>query len=538
MYNNFNNSSQPTTTARELANELSTFLASLRASGEKLEEELKKIRHSREEIQEEYFATARSFVSATIPELNSEKIDEISEIASHVAELGGQSLRFYRQKLLDAREAALGLINKTSAETIDVEGFQQKLDNIEDTLDVAKNISRDCEAAVRTEQNALKVWQNSAEYGFVNLNDRITKEGALGLSPENRKYYEPSNIFTAAYRYIARDDAYRAVRDALVNYGHSLKGKDVFADFASWSKKTETLQANLTAASKKFDAANLDCEKIAQTIKTLSVTGESLKTDEQILKLVQDKVVSYLSNNEFSKAVADAFGEDFPRNISLMSAKLATLQKLEEGAEAKMQSLSKTISAVSAQYNKANRATPYAKANVDLDALKRNNAAYSDHYKKYADATHESWNRTTSYSPPPSVVYVDNSPSFFETILIMDILSSHHHDHDRYNVTNINNFDVAPTAGYSADLFGIDRGNARDFGLPTTNFDFETPAAVSTSNFDFDIREPAPTPTPSYTPSRNDDFDFPSSSGSSSSNFDFPSRNDSPSFGGGGRDNS
>ena len=155
-----------------------------------------------------------------------------------------------------------------------------------------------------------------------------------------------------------------------------------------------------------------------------------IQPDAEILEKVQEKVVSYLSTQEFVSAAAAQYGEDFPSALPLMVAKLTTLEKLQAGAEEKIQALNANVAAANVQYRKANALRPYTKLNIDLDDIRRQNEARRNGYDNYTKATTDSLARTRSYEiPAHTTVPSDNSFGWFEYMLIYHILHDHHDGH-------------------------------------------------------------------------------------------------------------
>ena len=447
------------TTAGKLATELKSFSASLSETSEQLSAEISNIKKSEAEIQEEYDTTAKTFMKNTLPELTGEKFDAVAGLAEKTPELAGQGLTFYRQKLLDAREHALQAV-----EIADAEAFQSALKMAKEGYDGAEEKIGAADGVTNSATTDLDTWEKTAEYEFVALEEQIKAKGKPALTPENQAYYDPTNLGSATLNWFKRDETYKAVRKALVKYGQGEDGINIFADMVNHRKKTEDLKKAVTDAKAAAQAVRTQYASVEQTYKTLSGVENDIKPDGQILGLIQDKAASYLSTPEFAKAVSDQYSEDFPHSIPLMSAKLVTLAKLEEGAQAKMTALSANLKAANAQYKKAKGLDSDTEIKFDLDAYKQQNAAQRDAYNNYTRATNESWNRTTTYAPPQSTVYVNQSPSFLQTLILAEILSSNieqSHSHDT----------PASTVPYSADLLGVSKASAANLGLPDSVFD-------------------------------------------------------------------
>jgi len=554
-------SQQPnaTATAREVAQELGGFTRSLRESGQKLEQEIANINTAKAGIKEELDDTIKTFVKNTLTDIKGEKFDEIARIAQGVPELGAQGLAFYLKKLTDSRESALATVNASLDETIDVDGFQERYTAAKAAADAAGTKVATASAASDTAEAAIRTWQKSADFEFVALDKKITNEGGVALTADNRAFYEPKNIFAAAWNYMTKGAQYREVRGALKEYGHGKNGKDAFADLAGFKAKDEQLAKAFDTAEATVAAAQAEQAAAKALVSKFGAAAGQIKTDAELLTLVQDKVVSYFNTPEFTTAISKQYGEDFPRSIPLLTAKTDTLTKLEEGVQAKLDTVNANYLQASAQYAKLSKLPAYQKIGVDMDDLQKRNRARIQEYDNYATAANQSWNRTTSWSPSPSVVYVDNSPSFFEMMLIADMMNSNRN----YNYNERIDFVPTPVSSYQADLMGLNNQSAQQFGIPESVFDTSpaiqqqmadigisdyntndflfdnapgiatndntSPASAFDSLFDTQINDA----TTSYTPSQSriDSGLFDTAPSRSRSNDDSPSFS-SPSFGG------
>ncbi len=490
----FNDASKPnaagTTTAREFAQEMGNFAESLRQSRDELSAEIAKIKTAKSEIQEEYAASLKGFVKNTLPALNGEQFDALNELTQEVPELGGQSLAFYRQKLLDTREQALQSVNQSQSGTLDASGFEQAQAAAQTVIDNALTAKSKTDATLAIASSALQKWKNTSEYEFVALDQELRSQGAPGLSPENRNYYAPQHVSLGYLKKWLTDALFKKVGTALEDYGHGTGGKDVFADMAANTKKTQDLTQTVTRAQAAAAASGEAVAKAREAAAKFTAVKDKIKTDDELLALVQDKVVSYLATPEFVKAVSDKYGEDFPRNLPLLSAKLSTLAKLQQGAEGKVGEIDKQIDAANIQARRAGKLRPYQELGVNLDAVRQQNAARRTNYDNYTRATRTSWSNTRSYKPSSTTVYVDRGPDYFDYLIMNEIMngSQRHHGGQRTNDPTL--------APYTADLLGVGKAQAeKDFGVPSSAFDLlpdttgpsYTPSAVDqqvTSAFD------------------------------------------------------
>ncbi len=466
---NFNRAADngQTTTARELANELGSFTRELKNSASALQTEISNIEAAKTEIHEELKDTIKSFVVNTLSDLNGAEFDIIASLAENVPELGGHGIAYYRKKMIEERDAALQTANEIMSQTVDAADFQSVISTASEAVKSAKKDWKFVKEQADATYRELAEFRQSEKYSYVKLAETIASHGSKPLSQDNSDYYTPTNIFTAIIKWCTEDANYRAVRKALVKYGHGEDGKDFFADIAGFEGTSLVLEDAYESNQKLLKAQEDAVRQANDTLEKFSGIASRVKTDDQILEAIQLKVVNYLMTPEFIKVTSGQFAEDFPRNISLMTAKLETLDKLQNGAEGKLNELNDNILKVTQQYNRVNKMKSYAEVRVDLDQMRQQHSARRMHYDNYARATGESWSRTRSYEPPASVVYVDNSPSFFQTMLMYDMLTSHRsYDvmHDR------SSFASSPLSPYTAGMMGMDRQSADAYGVPDSVF--------------------------------------------------------------------
>lgn len=568
-----------TATAREVALELGSFTQQLKAASDKLQTEKQNINTAKSEIKEELDDTVKTFVKTTFTSLTDGKFDELSRTSQNVPELGAQSVSFYIKKLQLNRDEALKSINASLSETIDAEGFQQRYTKAQDDSKAAATAESTARGAARVATTDINNWQRTGDYEFIQMDKRVSEAGLPALTSDNRAFYEPKNFIQKAWWAMTKGSEYRGVRKALKDYGHGVGPKDAFADLAGFKAKDASLQAALTTANTAEQTAAATQQTANALVRQFGQVEAQVKTDDQILGLAQDKVASYFSTPAFVTAIKGQYGEDFPASVPLMIAKMSTLDKLEEGVDAKIQTANANYTAAAKQYNQISRVPAYKKVNVDMDDLQKRNRARIQEYDNYATAANQSWTRTKSYAPTHTTIYVDRSPSFFEMMLLNDMLNSHR----SYQVNNYNNYNPNPMSSYTTDLMGVDRTQAAAQGIPAAVFDTSpevkqqmqdigiqdyktndfmfdsTPASRNSSGafdgsnlggsndnrsadnlFDSAIASAAASPAPSYSgnsdrgyssrePARNSSlFDTSTPTPSSRSN------DDSPSFGGGG----
>ncbi|TAL35608.1 MAG: hypothetical protein EPN97_06950 [Alphaproteobacteria bacterium] len=538
-----NTAPQSQATAREVALELGGFTQQLREASKKLEQEASNIRAAKAEIKEELDDTVKTFVKTTFTSLTDGKFDELSRTAQKVPELGTQSPSFYVKKLQLARDEGLKTINAQLDETIDADGFQKRYTQAKEQSQEAAQKGETARGLARQASQAIENWHKTGDYEFMQMDKRVAEAGKPALTSDNRAFYEPKGFFQKAWWYVSKGSEYRGVRKALKDYGHGLGGKDAFADLAGFKTKDTQLEKSKTDANASYEAAAAEQQKASSLIRLFSTVESQVKTDDQILSLAQDKVATYFSTPAFVTAIEGQYGEDFPASVPLMIAKMTTLDKLAEGVQEKIQIAHKNYTAAAEQYQKVSRIPAYKKVNVDMDDLQKRNRARIQEYDNYTTAANRSWNRTRTYSPSHTTVYVDRSPSFFELMLLNEMLNSNHHNqvyHQHHNT-----YAPDPMASYTTDLMKVDKSAAANLGIPTSVFDtspevarqmqdlgvsnyktndflFDSapgikvgsndnsrPAASADALFDTAITEAAATPAPSY--SGNSDRGYSSS---------------------------
>ncbi len=132
----------------------------------------------------------------------------------------------------------------------------------------------------------------------------LTAAKGKSLDPENRGYYEPKDIFSAAYKWVSSDKTYRAVRNALIEYDQGEDGKDVFANIVHWRNDTEYLTEEVDNAKASYKRANDVVEKMNKNYEIYDAVIEDVKTDAEILKAAQEKAASEgKTQSEISPAI-------------------------------------------------------------------------------------------------------------------------------------------------------------------------------------------------------------------------------------------
>ena len=506
-----------TATAREVALELGSFTQQLKAASDKLQTEKQNINTAKAEIKEELDDTVKTFVKTTFTSLTDGKLDDLSRTAQNVPELGAQSISFFVKKIQLNSDEALKSINASLTETIDAEGFQQRYAKAKEDSQAAATAEATARAAAGKASTDISSWQKTGDYEFIQMDKRVAEAGLPALTSDNRAFYEPKNFIQKAWWAMTKGSEYRGVRKALKDYGHGVGPKDAFADLAGFKAKDATLEAALTTANTAQQTAAETKQTANTLVRQFGQVESQIKTDDQILAAAQDKIATYFSTPAFVTAIKGQYGEDFPASVPLMIAKMATLDKLEEGVDAKIQTANANYTSAAAQYAKISRVPAYKKVNVDMDDLQKRNRARIQEYDNYATAANQSWTRTKSYAPTHTTVYVDRSPSFFELMLLNDMLNSQR----SYQVNNYNNYNPNPMSSYTTDLMGVDKSQAVAQGIPAAVFD--TSPEVKQQMQDIGIQD--------Y---KTNDFMFDApgvaSSNSSNSNFD-------GNFGGGSNDN-
>ncbi len=575
-------SNQPAT-AREVALELGSFTQQLRSAAQKLADEKANIEKAKTEIKEELDDTVKTFVRTTFTSLTDGKIDDLSRVSQNVPELGAQSVSFYVKKLQLNRDDALKQINASLTDTIDADGFQKRYQEAQEAVQTAATAGETARQAAAKASSDLSAWQQTGKYELVQLDEKIKKSGGVELTSDNRAFYEPKNLFQKAWWFVTKGEQYREVRKAMKDYGHKQGTKDAFSDLAAAKTENAGFEQAVATANNAAQTAAATQQAASTLVRQFGQVESQIKTDDQILALAQDKIASYFATPAFVTAIKGQYGEDFPASVPLMIAKVATLDKLEEGVDTKIQTANDNYTKAAEQYAKISRVPAYKKVDVDMAELQARNRARIQEYDNYATAANQSWNRTRSYNPPSTVVYVDRSPDFFELMLLNDMLNSNR----TYEVHNHYDYSPNPVSSYTTELMGVDKSQASTLGVPASVFDtspevqkqmsdlgvdnyqtndllFDTPAAASGNSglgstfdsasndnrtasssadvlFDTAISDASSQPSPSYSndrgysPSRDSSlFDTPQTPSNSNSRDDDDrySAPSAPSFGG------
>lgn len=465
MRQDFRSTTQQRSTARELANEMSGFAASLQETAKELKQEIEKIQTARGAIEKERDTALVKFVKATVQDINGKQLDVLSEIGQGVPQLGKQSLTYLRSTTLSTRETALQTIAEVSGRKVDAASAAAVVSETKAQIQAESAQWDSAEENYHAADRALKTWKAAPEYNFTVLSDAAVKKLDPAIDRDSRDYYSPGNIFSAAFYWLQRSAEYRAIRSAMVAYGYEDEGKDIFSDITGWRSRTAALTAEAKRAYDLYDAVDEKQAQAHEKLNKLDLAARAVKTDAEILASLQQSAVAYLAVPEYAQAVSAQFAESFPQDAQMVSAKLKVMEKLEQGAQKKLDALNKTITEVTREYRKLNDLRPYTEVVVDMDDFRLKNRARKATYDNYTVATRDSWTRARDYRAPDNTVYVDRSPSLFEWWLITDMLSRDRHQHDS------GTFVPSATSCYTAEMLGIDRAEARRYGVPGTVFD-------------------------------------------------------------------
>ncbi len=529
---------QPTATVREVKNELDRYIASLRQTGTNLNNEIVNARQAREELARELDHLAEKFISSTITSLDSEDLSVIEEMAGKVPEIGSGSLSFIASELARKREAALTKASELLQMPVTAEEYQTQLQILQQQY---ADHNLDALSQQESEARSAKsVWNKTDAASFVKLEEKIVPLGAPQIAPENRAYFEPTNIFSAMYRYVTRPDYYREVRKALVEYDHGDGGRDVFADMDTWRKEAIKLDAAIVSTTLAYIEGQKNSAGIKSQLNNLASLAAPIVSDEEILEEVQERACSFLAHPEFCKLAAAHYAEDFPQKIFLLHAKFQAMDKIIDGAQNKFGDLQKDLTNATEAHHKLSREPSHGKVKIDIDTMRQSNERKATRYREYADTTHESWDRTRNYDAPTTVVYRDSGPNLFEMYLWHEILfGNDHHDHHHDSVQSTPT-QYTPISQSQAEILGVSEKEAADLGIDTTTaFDFERNDLDidPTANFDFDVSAASESPSGIERDFGSATFGSSPTRDDTSSNFDFddePRRTyDSPSFGGG-----
>lgn len=469
-----------TATVRDFAKELQSHVSALRDEQNKISTEKTEIAQAREEIRGEMKDEIKEFLKSELTETSGERFERLADLAQNTPELGKRGLRFHQRSFNEARKQALESLNAGLSETVDVESFTAKLQDARANAQEKKQELAVSQRASAAASQALRDWQKSPSYTLVKFDEELAEKGAQRLTQENRAYYEPKGLVEKIINYVTRGTLYRHVRDQMKRYNHGVNGKDIFADLGAHKKKTEDLQGAAKAADQATEAADAVYSAANKQAGHYEEFQKAVKPDSDLLTLLQAKALEYFETPEFLTAVANEYGEDFPRAVPLMKAKIDALTTLEEGVNRKMQDLHKAIDEARIQKSKMDRCGQNQKVQKDLEQFKAQNRARVDEFRRYREAANQGRTRTVDYTPSPTVVYVDRSPSFFEQMLLLNMMDSmmhnhHHHDHGR---NRSGDFVPSDSSAYAADLMGLDKTKNADLGLPDTVFDL--PADVTT----------------------------------------------------------
>lgn len=219
--------------------------------------------------------------------------------------------------------------------------------------------------------------------------------------------------------------------------------------------------------------------------------ANEMETHASALNSTTDELIEELVRIEKEKKILEkSLDGQNRREQALTKAKINTLKTLEKGITDKAKELKKEAVLAEKEQKKLGGYNHGARVNCDVTALRTHNKERRTRTANYLRAARSSRTYVSNYHN--TNVTNDNSISFFEMMLISDMLGHHHHH------------DCAPHMAY---LVGVDQSNARDYDMPK-NFAYEEDNSVPTSLTGIDFQD---------APSTRDS-----------------SRDDSPSFGGRG----
>jgi hypothetical protein len=451
----------------EIAKEIAGFKDRLQKPFDELTAELGVVRAGKETVQKEYLETLRTYVGDLIPDLKA-PLDALDEMTMKVQDLGAQSPSFLRDGMLAARDESMREMGRLSDTPLTIPVFQTALKDAHAAEDAARKDKEDAATALKNAKTEAQNWNRTDGSGFTALNRSIQGTGIPQLSEESRDYYEHSSLFMAALHYTTRGPAYRKVRDTLVEYGHGIEGKDVFSRIADWTRRDEDTKNTLTFALQAAQSTTGHHAETAAALAPLLKHEDTILTDGEIVERLREKVVDFFKTPGFADEAAKSL-PGYPRKISVLSAKLDTMDRLEKGIGERLGDLGTTIKTAQEQHDMANYRSSRT-IEVDINDVRKKNGEYAAAYEGYASAATRSRGLASTYDPPRSVAYVDNTPTFFQMMLWNNLF---YDSPSRYASAPAG--DVSPGAGLTGGLLGLNNSHAAQHGLGTA-FNFGSDA--------------------------------------------------------------
>lgn len=254
-------------------------------------------------------------------------------------------------------------------------------------------------------------------------------------------------------------------------YGHGTNGLDVFADITGFKAKDTEIAAAVTTTESLAVTARDEYDAKYALANTLQKYAGNVDTDDEILVKLRDRAKAYFETPAFVEAAAKEYGEDFPRAIPLISAKLTMLEKLLDGVNAKIKQAKEAAVEALAQRSKWDRAKPSFEVNFDLDAYRRQNNGRLAEYSRYREAAEQGRNNTRTYTPDySSTTYVqtNSGPSTLETLLWYHLLFGNNGSQAQsHSASTVQPDTLSP---FTADLFGITKDSAAAMSIPDKVF--------------------------------------------------------------------
>jgi len=435
-------------TVSEIKKEINAHLSVVKSTRGKLDKELAATIQAKQDVQTEQKAKISHFVNNSIADLNSDSFVTMDRLIKDHPTISGKSLSFYRDELLDKRDSSLKILSEKMDKKIDIASFHQELKDRKSAEDKAEKEYK----LYKGNYSSTKIAIPEKLETLYKLDQDLLQKGQKGLYRDTKPSYEQTNIFKAAFDFATRDDAYRQVRDALCKYGHGENGVDAFADLSKAKQENEKQITNAKQQSESLNAAEIAFKNAKEQRQIFSQYQDGIKTDDQILELVRDRVSTYIqSDPSFCTVLANEYGEDFPQDIPLLFAKQNNLDKIQTGLKTSQEALMMEIHQLSSSVSKLDRASSSARVSYDLDSYRKANVKRKEMYGQSLDQTRSMRERTQDYNPPV-VIYENRGPDFFEMMMWNEIFNHHDSHVPQYNNPAPS---VIPDTGFNFDMPAI-----------------------------------------------------------------------------------
>ncbi|MDB5491046.1 MAG: hypothetical protein JWO78_895 [Micavibrio sp.] len=228
------------------------------------------------------------------------------------------------------------------------------------------------------------------------------------------------------------DSAYRSGYTALRDYPsvHGSFEKDI-TELSRLSTQNSKQRTDISLQDKAAAALDRKITGMNDLEKDIARLQSKIVGPEKILDTVQETVANLVEKNPaFARLVAEESGLELAGPMDIALLKIQKLQRAEQGIKAHNNGINKTLGKLEAPISKLNRGVSNGGGSttvkrLDLDSIKKSVTGQIAGAKT-ENANASSYRSTVSNFSPS--YQSSNDFSFFQNLLLIDLLT-HHHDH-------------------------------------------------------------------------------------------------------------